>query len=198
MPRLRPIDPDVATGRARELLRGVQANSGRTPNNVRTMAIAPAVLQAYLSFLGALREGVLPVALQEQIALAVSEANGCDYCVSAHTALGKLVGLGENLVMDSRRGVSPDGKVEAALRFSRHLLETRGWVSDKEFSRLHGAGYGNEEVAEIVANVALNMFANYFNHVAQTEVDFPAAPDLDHTPGVLRGSCGCADEEVKR
>jgi uncharacterized peroxidase-related enzyme len=178
MSRLNAINPDSAEGKAKELMDGVKQKLGMVPNFFRTMANAPAVLQAYLGFSGALKEGVLPDGLREQIALAVSEMNGCEYCVAAHTAIGKMVGLSEEELINSRRGTGSDAKVDAVLKFSRQAVEKRGWVSDEDVSALRNAGYGDTEIVEIVANIALNLFTNTFNHVAGTEVDFPKAPEL--------------------
>jgi alkylhydroperoxidase family enzyme len=87
-----------------------------------------------------------------------------------------MAGLSEEDIVDSRRGVSPDSKVEAALCFAREMVEKRGWVTDEDVAQVRKAGYGDAEIAEIVAVVSLNIFTNYFNHLAQPEVDFPQAP----------------------
>ena len=173
MPRFLAISPEDAAGRAKELLDGVQATLGMIPNLMRTMANAPAVLEAYLNFKGALAMGSLPARLREQIAITVAEVSGCDYGLAAHSAVGKVVGLSHQDILDSRQGTSPDRRVDAALQFARTVLHQRGRVGDREVARLRRAGYGDGEIAEIVANVALNLFSNYFNHVAGTVVDFP-------------------------
>ena len=173
MARLKAVEPGQASGKAKQLLDGVQVKLGMTPNMMRTMANSPAVLEAYLNFSGALGGGALNAKLREQIALTVGEANSCEYCLSAHTAIGKMVGLNENDVASARQSASTDPKTEAALRFARELVVKRGEVTDEDVRRVREAGYGDGEIAEIVANVALNIFTNYFNHAAQTEVDFP-------------------------
>ncbi len=173
MTRLAAIDPGQATGKAKELLDGIQSNFGMTPNLMTTMAQSPAVLEGYLNLSGSLRGGTLGARLQEQIAIAVAEVNSCQYCLSAHTAIGKIVGLSESELVAARRSASSDPKTEAALRFAQSIVVTRGNVTDLEVNRVKEAGYTEGEIAEIVANVAANIFTNYFNHVAQTEVDFP-------------------------
>lgn len=178
MTRLRPVDPETATGRTRELLTVVRAELGMVPNMIRTMAHSPAVLEGYLGLRGALATGLLPATQREQIALTVAEANGCAYCLAVHGALGRMAGLSEEAIRDSRRGVSPDRKVEAALQFARRLVDQHGRVGDQDVARLRRAGYGDGEIAEIVGHVALSVFTNSFNQVAGTEVDFPRAPDL--------------------
>ena len=178
MSRLNAVNPDSAEGKAKELMDDVKQKMGMVPNIFRIMANAPAVLQAYLGFSGALKEGVLPAELREQIALAVSELNSCEYCLAAHTAIGKMVGLSDEEIINSRRGIASDAKAEAAITFSRQAVEKRGWMSDEDVSALRNAGYGDAEIVEIVANIAVNLFTNTFNHVAGTDVDFPAAPKL--------------------
>lgn len=177
MPRLQAINPETATGRAKELLQGVEKKLGMVPNLVRTFANSPAVLETYLGF-GALDGGALSPALREQIALAVSEINGCDYCLAAHTAVGKMVGLSEEKILDSRSSSSTDRKDEAALQFAKQILKKKGWVSDEDVDQIRQAGYSDGQIAEIVAGVIKTLFTNYFNHLARTEIDFPSVPEL--------------------
>jgi len=187
MPRLRAIETTDAAPKTKALLEGVQKKLGMIPNIMRTMANSPAVLEAYLGMSGALGAGSLSPKLREQIALTVAELNGCQYCLSAHSALGKMLGLGEEEIADSRRGGSPDRKTEAVLQFARKLVSERGWVSDDDIATLRAAEVSDAELAEIVAVVALNTFSNYFNHVAETEVDFPEVE-----PSGIKPSCACS------
>ena len=181
MPRLQLINRENADEKARELLNRVQSKLGMTPNIMRTMANSPAVLQAYLGFGEALAKGSLSAKLREQIALAVAEANGCNYCLAAHSAIGQTVGLSKEEILDSRRSFSTNNKDNAALRFARKLVDNRGVVDDREISRVRDVGYSDGEIAEIVANVARNIFTNYFNHVAETAIDFPQVEALAAT-----------------
>jgi uncharacterized peroxidase-related enzyme len=173
MPRLNAVDPARATGKAKDLLAAVKAQLGLTPNMMRTMATSPAVLEGYLSLGTALAGGSLPARLREQIALAVAEANGCDYCLSAHTTLGRLAGLKDDEIARSREAASTDPKTEAVLRFAVAVVAERGNVSDEEFAQVRGAGFSDGEIAEILAHVAINTFTNYFNKAAGTAIDFP-------------------------
>lgn len=178
MPRITALDPQNATGHVKELLEGVGRKLGMVPNMMRTMAQAPAVLEGYLQFSGALGHGQLSAKVREQIALAVAQANGCDYCLAAHTAVGKMVGLTADQLRDSRQGEAVDPGTDALLRFARQIVETRGRVSDADVQAVRDAGFGDGVIAEVVAGVALDIFTNYFNIVAATEVDFPRAPAL--------------------
>jgi uncharacterized peroxidase-related enzyme len=178
MERITPVTLQTVQGRAKELLDAVKVKFGIAPNLTRAMAVSPAVLDAYLGFSGALSHGVLPARMREQLALDIGEANHCDYCVSAHSTIGKRVGLTDQEVLDSRRGASTDPKTDVLLRFARTVVANRGVVKDADIAAVREAGYGDAEIAEIVAHVALNVFTNYFNNVAGTTIDFPKAPAL--------------------
>jgi uncharacterized peroxidase-related enzyme len=179
MPRIQPVEQNTADPATEALLGSVRKSMGSVPNLIATMARSPAVVRAYLGFAQALSGGTLPRRLREQIALVVGEANACGYCVAAHTALGRGAGLTEQETKEARRATSHDGKEQAALVFARKVVQDRGVVADADVEMLRRAGYTDGEVGEIVANVALNLFTNYFNHVAGTAVDFPAAPGLE-------------------
>jgi uncharacterized peroxidase-related enzyme len=172
MPRINPVDPNTATGKQKELLDGVKAKLGRVPNLMKTIATSPAVLEAYLNFSGSLADGLLDAKLREQIALTVAEANACEYCLSAHTAIGKMVGLDESEIVSGRRATSADARTNAALTFAYQIVVKRGQVDDTDVQAARTAGFSDGEITEIVANVTLNILTNYFNHVAQTVVDF--------------------------
>lgn len=178
MPRIQPVNKDNADPATANLLETVKKKLGIVPNIIATMANSTAVANAYLGFSQSLSGGSLPARLREQIALVVGETNNCGYCVAAHTALGKGAGLTEAETCDARRAQAKDEKEEAALVFAQKVVSERGWISDEDVQHVRQAGYTDGEIGEIVANVALNIFTNYFNHVAGTEVDFPAAPEL--------------------
>ncbi len=173
MPRIPPVDPVQAAGKTKELLDAVQKRLGMVPNIMRTMAQSPSVLEAYLAFSGAMAHSSLPAALREQIALAVARVNQCRYCVAAHTALGKKAGLTETQVQESLQGRSSDPKADAAIQFARRVVEVRGHVTDGDVAALRQAGYGDAQIAESAAAVSLNIFTNYFNHIADPAIDFP-------------------------
>ena len=189
MSRLPALNPEIATGQGQQLLQGVQKKLGFAPNIMRTMANAPAVLQGYLDFSNALSKGNLSPKFREQIALAVSEVNHCGYCLAAHSAIGRMVGLSEEAMMDGRRRESTDPREATALNFSRNVVLNRGWVDDEDVARLRKAGFSDGDITEIIANISLTLFTNYFNHVAGTEVDFPeVAPVGGHPPS----ACACS------
>jgi uncharacterized peroxidase-related enzyme len=171
-----PVDPRTAEGPTRDLLGAVKSKMGRIPNLMKTMAQSPAVLEGYLSLSSALSRGVLPGVVREQIALAVGQENGCEYCLSAHALTGKLAGLTPEQTVDARRGESDDPRQQAFLDLALSLVETRGDLSDAQFTAARDAGLNDTEIAEVVGHVALNVLTNYFNQMARTEVDFPHVP----------------------
>ena len=178
MERINPINYENAEGKAKQLLDAVKAKLGIVPNMTRAMAVSPPVLEAYLGFGSTLAHGVLPARVREQLALDIGEANHCEYCVSAHSALGKRAGLSDADILDSRKGTSSDPKTDALLRFARTVVAKQGIVDDADVEAVRAAGYGDAEIAEVVAHVALNVFTNYFNNVAGTAIDFPRAQAL--------------------
>jgi len=173
MTRLSVIDPKNAQGKAKDLLDAVKAKLGIVPNMTRVMADSPAVLEGYLQLSGALSGGLLEAKLREQIALLTAQENQCDYCLSAHTAIGKMVGLKQEEILASREGEGGGAKTTAALRFAKQVLERKGQVGDEEVAAVRAAGFSDGEIGEIIAHVALNVFTNYFNIAAQVEIDFP-------------------------
>jgi uncharacterized peroxidase-related enzyme len=173
MSRLQPVDPSTTTGKAKELLDAVKSKLGIVPNMTRVMAASPAVLESYLGFSRALAGGLLDAKTREQIALLTAQQNHCNYCLSAHTAIGKMVGLNHEQIIASRHGDGSNPKTTAALTFAKHILETRGQVSEADVAAVRNAGFSEGEIAKIIAHVALNVFTNYFNDVTDVDIDFP-------------------------
>lgn len=181
MNRLSKVNPDQATGAAKDLLGAVKTKLGMVPNMMRLMASSPAVLDAYLQFSGALAKGALSAKLREQIALAVGQVNGCEYCLAAHSAIGRMTGLTPEQIRDSRLGTAVEPKSAAAISLARRIVDLHGEVTDADIATARGAGLDDGAIGEVVANTALNIFTNYFNHVADSEIDFPAAPALQNS-----------------
>lgn len=171
--RISAVDPTLATGHVKDLLDGVQKGLGATPNMFRVAAQSPATLEALVSLFGTLGKGRLGAKARESIALAVSEIDACDYCLSAHSALGKGAGLTDQDIDKARLSQSSDPKIGAAVKLARTIVERRGRVNDSAVAEARDAGLSEAEILEVVANVALTTFTNYLNEVAGTEIDFP-------------------------
>ena len=175
MTRLNTISSiDAAPNAAKPLLEGVKKQLGSVPNLFRVVANSPAALEGYLSLDGALSKGSLDAKTRERIALAVAEINGCAYCLSAHTYIGKnLVKLDDAEITANRNGASNDVKADAAVKFAVKVIRERGHVSDTDVAAVKFAGFDDAQIVEIVLHVALNTLTNFVNEVAKTEIDFP-------------------------
>lgn len=159
---------------SRPLLDAVAKQLGSVPNLFRAVAVSPHALEGHLGLSGALNKGALPAATRERIALAVAEVNGCGYCLSAHTYLGRnLAKLDDAEITANRNGASNDPKADAAVRFAAKVTRERGHVTEADFAAVRLAGYTDAQIIEIVAHVALNTWTNYFNETFKTEIDFP-------------------------
>ena len=169
-----PATIDAAPAASRPLLEGVKKQLGIVPNMFRLISNSPAALESYLDLSGALNKGALPAPTRERIALAVAEINGCDYCLSAHTYLGKnLAKLDDAEMTANRNGASNDLKADAAVRFAVKVVREHGHVTEDDVNAVKSAGYDDAQVIEIVLHVALNTWTNYINVVGKTDIDFP-------------------------
>ena len=173
MSRLIAIDPRTATGAAKPLLDAVQASLGVTPNLFRVLAHSPKALEGFLGLYGASAGFAVDKATQERIALTVAESNACEYCVAAHTAIGRGAGLSNDEMRLNRMGTSADARAAAAVKFASTINRNVGDITDAEFGSARSAGLTDGEIVEIIAAVAINVFTNLLNKVAQVEIDFP-------------------------
>ena len=169
-----PPSIEVSPTASRPMLEAVKKQLGSAPNLFRTLGISPASLEGYLGLSGALGKGELDNRTRNRLAMVVAEANGCTYCLSAHTYLGlNLAKLSAEELTANRDARSSDAKAQVALQFARKVVETRGHVSESDVQAVKTAGYSDAAVVEIVLHVALNTLTNYVNEVVKTEVDFP-------------------------
>lgn len=169
MPRLPQLTEDPAG-----LLDRTKAQLGRVPNLYAALANGPAALSGYLAMRNELTRGVLGPRLREQIALLVAQENDCTYCVSAHSLRGSKMGISESDLLRTREAADDtDPHADAVLSLTREVVRTHGRVDDATLARVRAAGVTDAELAEVVAHVALNTLSNYFNHLAQPELDFP-------------------------
>lgn len=179
MTRITIPSRENAPAGSQALLDAVEKQLGSVPNLFRLVSLSPAALQGYLGLNGALSK-TLDARTRERIAIAIAQANGCDYCLSAHTYLGReLAKLTADDVRLARGGSSTDPKAAAAVGFARAVLATRGKVSDAQLAAIRGAGFSDAQIVEIVAHVALSFLTNMVNNVAETEIDFPVVRVAD-------------------
>lgn len=173
MTRIVPVTADKASEDQQTLLAAVQAQLGMVPNFFGVLAHSPAAMRAFLGLHEIAGDGALEPQTRERIALAVAEQNSCQYCVSAHTAIGRNAGLAPDEILANRKGVSEDAKASAALAFAKALVEQTGNVNDIEFAAVRAAGHSDAEIVEIITHVAMNIFTNLLGKAARIEIDFP-------------------------
>lgn len=159
---------------SRALLAEAAGRLGGLSNLYRIVATSPAALEALVTFYGALEKGDLDPLTRARIALAIAEVNGSDYCLSAQTYRvreGHLLDDAE--ITANRNGASNDIRANAAVCFAAKLARGRGHVTDADFAAVREAGYSDAEIVEIIAHVAVNIFAGTVNIALQTDIDFP-------------------------
>lgn len=171
--RLKAVDSASATGATKAVLDTVNQKMGKVPNIFKLMANSPAAVEAYLAMSGALAKGVLSPETREKLAITCAEVHVCEYCLSAHYAIGKSIGMSEADLEEARNERSKDPKENAILGLARSIITNRGDLSETAWHEYRDAGITDAEIAEVIAHVGLNTFTNYFNKIAQTEVDFP-------------------------
>ena len=170
---IQPLTLENTEGAVHETLAGIKKTIGRIPNLYAVTAKAPTVLNNMLQGSQNLKSGVLDAKAAEQIAIAVAVANNCDYCLAAHTALGKMAGLNEQQLKDAQFGKANDAKTQAILDIALELNSTHGKHSADLTEVAMQAGLNETEILEVAGHVAQNILTNTINNVAQTDIDFP-------------------------
>ena len=174
MPNFAPVDPAAATGKAADLLEQVSKSLGLIPNMTKVMANSPALLQSYLALSGAVASGVLPASVRERLAIATAQLNGCEYCLSAHTYIGANIAKVDAAELGAaRKGDSADPRMAALLKLSNEIAENAGDVDESDLKAAREVGVTDEEIGELIANLALNILTNYFNVLANVDNDWP-------------------------
>ncbi|MGW7529260.1 carboxymuconolactone decarboxylase family protein [Streptomyces sp. NPDC054783] len=171
---------DVPAG-AQRILDNVGAQLGFVPNMFNTIASNPTVLEVVTTLQGSLSR-VLDAKTRHSIALAVSQANGCSYCLAIHTYVAtEFGGMSGDDIELGRVGSSVDPKRAAAARFAQQVVDSRGQVSDAELAGVRGAGYTDPQILAIVAVAVQFLLTNFINNVNQTDLDIPAVGSVDTT-----------------
>lgn len=168
------IDPASSAAAVKPTLDKINGAFGVVPNMFKAVANSPAALASMWGSFGALGGGKLGARLGEEIAVAVANANSCEYCLAAHTALGRKAGASSDEMAAAQAGESSDPRTQAALTFALKVVRDRGAITDADVAALKTAGFDDEGVVEIIAHVALNLFTNYVNVALNVPVDFPA------------------------
>lgn len=172
MPRV-TIESQFAPAASQPLLIQIQQAFGATPNMFKAVANSPAALQSMWAAFGALGKGTLGAKLGEQIAVAIANRNRCEYCLAAHTVLGQKAGASAAEMTAAQTGQSADAKTSAVLTFALRVIEQRAQIANVDVASLREVGIDDEQIVEIMAHIALNLFTNYINVALDIPVDFP-------------------------
>ncbi len=173
MSRINVVTQDTADAEQKALLDAIQSKLGMVPNFLAILANSPDALKAFLGLHGIAESGSLDAQTRERIALAVAQGNSCEYCVSAHSAIGRKAGLTGAEMEANRAGTSQDAKAAAAVTFAIALNEHLGEVTQAEFDAVREAGYGDAEIVEIITHVGMNILTNLIGKASRVEIDFP-------------------------
>ncbi len=182
MSTLKPLSREQASTSVQPIFDVLKSKVGMVPNLYATIANSPNTLPAYLAFDEALGKGVFTAKERQAIFLVVSQVNGCHYCQSAHTALGKMNGFTEEETIQLRTATIADKKLNALTTLAAEITRDHGKPSEKAIADFYSAGYGAEALVELVAHIGYKTVANYLHNIADFPIDFPVAKELDALP----------------
>lgn len=173
MSRINLVSEDQANIEQKTLYSAIQDQLGAIPNFLKVFANSPAALKAFLGLHTIAGDGSLDAQTRERIALGLAEQNACQYCVSAHTAIGRKAGLSNSEMLENRKGSSEDSKAAIAVKFARSLADKNGEVSTSELLQVRNAGYSDAEIVEIITHVGMNVLTTILGKASRVEIDFP-------------------------
>ena len=173
MSRITVVTQETADAEQKALLDAIQSKLGMVPNFLGILAHSSDALKAFLGLHNIAESGRLDPQTRERIALAIAQGNSCEYCLSAHTAIGRKAGLTGSEIEANRAGTSEDAKAAAAVTFAKALNDNLGEVTQAEFNAVREAGYGDAEIVEIITHVGMNILTNLIGKTSQVDIDFP-------------------------
>lgn len=173
MSRIQVIEQSNANAEQKALLDAIQGQLGMVPNFLKVFANSPVALQAFLGLHGVANAGSLSPQTRERIALALAQQNTCEYCLSAHTAIGRKAGLTGDEIAAARAGSSEDAKAAVAVKLARSLVEHKGDITTAELIEAREAGYSDADIVEIITHVGMNLLTNILGKASRVDIDFP-------------------------
>lgn len=172
-----PKREEVSEGN-QQIFDNLKKQVGFVPNLYASYAYSENALKNYLDFAGA--PSSLKAKEKEAVNLAVSQVNNCEYCLAAHTAIGKMNGFNDEQILELRQGkASFDNKLDALAAFAKNITENRGSTDGKVVENFLNAGWTKENLIDTINLVGEKTISNYVNNTINTPVDFPAAPALE-------------------
>ncbi|MCS5490896.1 carboxymuconolactone decarboxylase family protein [Algoriphagus limi] len=155
----------------------LQKSLGFVPNLYAYYAKNDTALEDYLALQN--RKSTLKAREREVINLVVSQFNGCRYCLSAHTVIGKMNGFSEDQIFDIREGKAPfDFKLNALAEFTHSVMKNRGKASESSKENFFAAGYDEANLIDVTMTIGDKIISNYLHNLTGFEIDFPLAPEL--------------------
>ena len=173
MARINLVTTESASPEQKALYDAIHAQLGMVPNFLKVFANSPAALKAFLGLHGIAGDGSLDPQTRERIALALAQQNSCEYCLSAHTAIGRKAGLDTAEILANRSGSSQDEKAAVAVRFARSLASHTGEVTTAELQEMRNAGYSESDIVEVITHVGMNILTNLLGKAGRVDIDFP-------------------------
>lgn len=173
MARINLVTNESANPEQKALFEAIHAQLGIVPNFLKAFANSPAALKAFLGLHGIAGDGSLDPQTRERIALALAQQNSCEYCLSAHTAIGRKAGLDSAEIEANRSGGSRDEKAAVAVRFARSLVAHMGEVTTAELVEMRNAGYSESDIVEVITHVGMNILTNMLGKAGRIDIDFP-------------------------
>jgi uncharacterized peroxidase-related enzyme len=164
---------DSAPDASRPLLERIAKAFGFVPNLYAVFAESPAALQGALAMSDAFSKTSLSPAEQQLVALAVSEANDCEFCMAAHSTVAKHAAKVAPTIVAAVRNREPlaDAKLDGLVTFARKIVEQRGFVAEADVAAFLGAGYTKAQLIEVLFGVGMKTFNNYADHIAHTPLN---------------------------
>ncbi|MFA9204318.1 MAG: carboxymuconolactone decarboxylase family protein, partial [Flavobacteriales bacterium] len=173
MSRITTINYDTANAEQQGLFDAIQGQLGVVPNFLKILAHSPVALRAFLGLHGVANDGSLDPQTRERIALAVAQQNTCEYCLSAHTAIGRKAGLDNQEIAANRSGSSQDAKAAVAVKFAQALVEHTGDVATADILAMREVGYSDSDIVEVITHVGMNILTNMIGKASRVDIDFP-------------------------
>ncbi len=173
MARINIVTPESANAEQKALYGAIHAKLGIVPNFLKVFANSPAALKAFLGLHGIAGDGSLDAQTRERIALALAQQNSCEYCLSAHAAIGRKAGLNGAEIEANRAGTSQDAKAAVAVKFARSLVANMGEITTAELIEMRDAGYSESDIVEVITHVGMNILTNMLGKAGRVDIDFP-------------------------
>lgn len=173
MSRFKPQEFNQAPEKVQLIFNRLEKKMGKVINLFQLMGRSEAILEGFLALQDCVDKTCFNPQQKELISLFIAELNACGYCLAAHSTIAQGLGLKTEEIIEARFGRSLDFKTAALLGFVGKLILNHGQVSDEEIEAAKKAGVTEQEILELPLLISLNIFTNYFNHICDTDIDFP-------------------------